>query len=393
MPETTMTRRLLLATAATAATVGAAVALTGPAEARPADAPPEPAPKPSPSGPGAGRALKILMLGGTGFLGPRIVEHAVSRGHAVTLFNRGKTQPGLFPDLEKLRGDRNADVSALKGRSFDAVLDTSAYVPSHVRRVKEALGDGVGHYTMVSTVSVYPGMGQSRDPIDEDTPVGALDDPTTEKVTGATYGPLKALCERAAEAAWPGRVANVRPGLIVGPGDPTDRFTYWPVRVARGGVVLAPGDGSDEAQCIDVRDLGEWIVRLAEEGTTGTYNAVGFEGRVSFEELLHGAKCAIRHDVSFTWVPAAFLETHKVSAWHHLPMWVPPEANGHVSNARATARGLRFRPVAQTLADTLAWVRETKREVAWGTGRTGGLSPEREAEVLAAWSASTPPKK
>jgi 2'-hydroxyisoflavone reductase len=391
MPDAPMTRRMLLA--ATAASVGAAVALAGQAEARPADAPPVPAPEPEPSGKGAGRSLKILMLGGTGFLGPHMVEHAVERGHKVTLFNRGKTQPGLFPDLEKLRGDRNADVSALKGRSFDAVLDTSAYVPSHVRRVKEALGDGVGHYTMVSTVSVYPGMGQSRDPIDEESPVGSLDDPTTEKVTGATYGPLKALCERAAEAAWPGRVAQVRPGLIVGPGDPTDRFSYWPDRVARGGVVLAPGDGTDEAQCIDVRDLGEWIVKLAEDGTTGTYNAVGFEGRLSFAELLHGAKCAIRHDVSFTWIPAAFLEKHKVSAWHNLPMWIPSEANGHVSNVRAMGKGLKFRPVARTIADTLAWMRETKREVAWGTGPTGGLSPKREADVLAAWAAETPPPK
>jgi 2'-hydroxyisoflavone reductase len=342
-------------------------------------------PAPSFASSKAARPLKILMLGGTAFLGPEIVAPAVARGHTVTLFNRGKTNPGLFPDLEKLRGDRNGDVSALKGRTFDAVFDTSAYASSHVKRVREVLGDAVGHYTLVSTISVYPGVGSSRDPIDEDSPVGVLDDPTSEKVTDTSYGPLKALCEKAAEAAWPGRVANVRPGLIVGPGDPTDRFTYWPARVARGGEVLAPGDGNDEAQCIDVRDLGAFIVRLAEEKTVGVYNAVGFEGRVSFAELLHGAKCAIRHDASFTWVPAPFLEKQGVSAWQNLPLWLPPEGNAHVKNARALAKGLVFRPVAQTLADTLAWARETKRDVAWGTGRAPGLSAAREAEVLAAF--------
>ncbi len=396
MTHTTISRRTMLGGAAG---LGAAVAFARRANASPRDDAPPPAPAPSPApnpvpvpspapaiaGGKAARPMKILMLGGTAFLGPEIVGPAVARGHTVTLFNRGKTNPGLFPDLEKLHGDRNGDVSALKGRSFDAVFDTSAYAPSHVKRVREALGDGVGHYTLVSTVSVYPGVGSSKDPIDEDSPVGVLEDPTSEKITDTSYGPLKALCEKAAEAGWPGRVANVRPGLIVGPGDPTDRFTYWPARVARGGEVLAPGDGNDEAQCIDVRDLGAFIVRLAEEKTTGVYNAVGFEGRVSFAELLHGAKCAIRHDVSFTWIPAPFLEKQGVSAWQNMPLWIPAEGNPHVKNARAIAKGLAFRPVAQTIADTLAWVRETKREVAWGTGRAPGLSAAREAEVLAAF--------
>jgi 2'-hydroxyisoflavone reductase len=382
MTDTTMTRRTVLGSAAG---LGAAAALAARAQAAPGD--PAPAPAPKGAGEKAARPLKILMLGGTAFLGPEIVEPAVARGHTVTLFNRGKTNPGLFPDLDKLHGDRNGDVSALKGRSFDAVFDTSAYVPAHVRRVREVLGDGVGHYTLVSTISVYPSIGQSRDTVDEDSPVGTIADPTTEKVTNESYGPLKALCEKAAEDGWPGRVARVRPGLIVGPGDPTDRFTYWPVRVARGGEVLAPGDGNDEAQCIDVRDLGAFIVRCAEDRVVGVLNAVGFEGRVSFAELLHGAKCAIRHDVSFTWVPAPFLEAQKVSPWQNLPVWVPPEGNGHVKNERAITKGLRFRPLAQTVADTLAWVRETKREVAWGTGRAPGITAQREAEVLAAYRA------
>ena len=386
MLDAVLSRRTLLASAAGA---GAAAALA-PAVARAADAPGAPAPAPGagPAAPGkAATPLRILMLGGTSFLGPEIVEEALAQGHTVTLFNRGKTRPDLFPGLEKLRGDRNGDVSALKGRSFDAVFDTSAYVPSHVRRVREALGDGVGHYTLVSTISVYAAMGASRDPIDEASAVATLPDPTVETLTDATYGPLKALCEQAAEAAWPGRVVHVRPGLIVGPGDPTDRFTYWPARVARGGEVLAPGDGTDGAQCIDVRDLGRFVVRVAQDRTTGVYNAVGFEGPLSFAELLHGAKCALRHDVTFTWVPAAFLAEQKVGPWHNLPLWIPPEGNNPLRNAKAIGKGLTFRPVAQTVADTVAWLRDTRRDVAWGTGRAPGLSPAREAEVLAAWKA------
>ncbi len=399
--HTSITRRMLIGGAAG---LGASVALAGrrgaraddPAPAAPvplpaapaSGAPPSPVPSPSATGVGVGKAtrpLKILMLGGTAFLGPEIVEFAVARGHRVTLFNRGKTHAELFPDLEKLRGDRNGDVSTLRGRSFDAVFDTSAYVPAHVRRVREALGDGVGHYTLVSTISVYPKFGETREPIDEDTPVGIAPDPTVEKVSNELYGPLKALCEKAAEESWPGRVANVRPGLLVGPGDPTDRFTYWPARVAAGGEVLAPGDGTDEAQMIDVRDLGRWIVALAEARTTGVMNAVGFEGRLSFAELLHGAKCAIRHDVAFTWVAAAFLAEQKVAPWQNLPLWLGPDGTAHVRNDRAIAKGLTFRPVAQTIADTLAWLRSTRREVAWGKGAAPGLTAEREKEVLAAW--------
>ncbi|MBL9087110.1 MAG: NAD-dependent epimerase/dehydratase family protein [Planctomycetia bacterium] len=390
MPDPTLTRRTVLAGAATTGgALAAAVALPGRALAAPQDAAPAPAPAPAPAADGkAARPLKLLMLGGTSFLGPEIVTLAVARGHTVTLFNRGKTHPSLFPDLEKLRGDRGGDVSALKGRAFDAVMDTSAYVPSHVTRVREALGD-VGHYTLVSTISVYPAVGSSRDPVGESSPVAEVpaEAVAAEKLTNETYGAWKARCERAAEAGWPGRVAHVRPGLIVGPNDPTDRFTYWPARVARGGDVLAPGDGTDEAQCIDVRDLAAFLLRCAEDGVVGTYNAVGFEGRVSFAELLHGAKCALRHDVTFTWVPAAFLAAQKVGPWHNLPLWIPPEGNGHVSAEKARAKGLGFRPLAQTIADTAAWVRETKRDVAWGTGRHPGLSPAREAEVLAAFRA------
>lgn len=383
---TRSTRRTLLAASAGLGAAAALRALTH-AAADESGAPAAPAPQPAADGSAAPKPLHILMLGGTGFLGPELVARALERGHRITLFNRGKTRAHLFPDLEKLRGDRNGDVSALANRSFDAVLDTSAYVPAHVNRIREVLGDRVGHYGLVSTISVYPGVGSSNAPIDEDTPVGVLDDPTTEQVTGATYGPLKALCEKAAEIAWPGRVAHVRPGLIVGPEDPTDRFSYWPTRVAQGGEVLAPGDGTDELQVIDVRDLAAFLVRAAEDDTVGTYNAVGFEGRVSFAEFLHGAKCALRHDVEFTWVPADFLEAEKVSPWHHLPVWLPASANGRVANQRGIAKGMTFRPLAQTIADTAAWVRTSKRQVEWGVGRKGGLSRDREAALLAAFRA------
>jgi 2'-hydroxyisoflavone reductase len=375
------TRRGLLVDAAAVGVAAAFVAASG---RRAAASPEETASAPAPR---AAKPLKILMLGGTGFVGPETVAPAVARGHAVTLFNRGRTNPGLFPGLEKLRGDRNGDVSALKGRSFDAVIDTSGYVPAHVRRVAEALGDRVGHYVFVSTISVYPAVGQSKETVTEDSPVGTIEDETTERVTGETYGPLKVLSERAAEKAWPGRVAHVRPGLIVGPGDPTDRFTYWPARVARGGEILAPGDGSTEVQFVDVRDLGEWLVRVAEESTSGVYNALGFRGRLSFEEMLHGAKCAIRTDCSFTWVAEEFLEAEKVGPWQDLPLWVPSASSGHVSNDRAVAKGLSFRPVARTISDTLDWVVATKRDVPFGTKRRSGLSPEREASLLAAWRA------
>jgi 2'-hydroxyisoflavone reductase len=339
----------------------------------------------------AGRAdppKTILMLGGTGFLGPQTVEAALRRGHKVTLFNRGRTRPGLFPDLEKLHGDRDKDdLKALEGRRWDAVVDTSANVPRWVKKAAAVLGPNIGHYIYVSSISVYPDM--SKPGTDETAPVATIDDPTTEKIDGRTYGALKALSEKAAEAAMPGKVAVVRPGLIVGPEDPTDRFTYWPVRVARGGEVLAPGAPADPIQLIDVRDLGEFLVRLIDDRTTGVFNALGPDRTLTMGRTLEACKQVAGSDATFTWVDADFLEKQDVHAWSDMPAWVPNggETAGFakVSNARAIKAGLTFRPIVDTAKATLDWFRSLPDDRR--TKMRAGLPHEREAKVLAAWKA------
>jgi 2'-hydroxyisoflavone reductase len=325
---------------------------------------------------------RILILGGTGFLGPALVEAARARGHALTLFNRGKTRPELFPDVEKLRGDRDGKLEALRGRRWDAVVDTSGYVPRIVKMSAELLAPGVGRYLFVSSISVY---GEDvRAGADESAPVQELADPRTEDV-GRSYGALKAACERAAEAAMPGRVLVVRPGLIVGPGDGTDRFTYWPVRLDRGGEVLAPGDGTDPAQIIDVRDLAAWMIALAERGAVGTFNAVGPAERLTMREMLERSRDAIGSKASLVWVPAAFLAEHRVSPWSDLPAWVPAAKSGFasLSNGRAVAAGLRFRPIGVTAKDTLSWWKAQPPDRR--AKLRAGLSEPREREVLEAW--------
>jgi len=339
-----------------------------------------------------GPEKRLLILGGTAFLGPEIVAAAREAGYTITLFNRGKTHPELFPDLEKLRGDRNGDLESLKGRRWDVVVDTSGYVPRHVRDSAMLLKDAVQQYVFISTISVY--SDNSKPGMDETTPVGTLDDPTVEKVTGETYGPLKALCEKAAEEAMPGRVTVIRPGLIVGPGDPTDRFTYWPVRISRGGEVLAPGSPSDPVQVIDVRDLAEWTVRCARERSTGVFNATGPKKEMSMGTMLGACKKASRSDAALVWADAAFLEEQKVGAWTDMPCWVPPTADmagfSRVSCARAIAKGLTFRPIAVTVKDTLAWWKTQPKERT--ASLKAGIKPEREAEVLKAWHAKSAAK-
>lgn len=340
---------------------------------------------------GSGKGRRILILGGTGFLGPQIVEAAQKRGHTLTLFNRGKTHPELFPNVEKLRGDRDGDLKSLQGKKWDAVVDTSGYVPRIVRDSAVLLKDAVQQYVFISTLSVYGDT--SKAGMDESTPVATIPDPTVEKVTGETYGALKALCEQAAEKAMPGRVSVIRPGLIVGPGDPTDRFTYWPVRVARGGEVLAPGSPSDPVQYIDARDLGEWIVEVIEGRTFGVYNAVGPKEELGIGRMLDACNAASGGKATFTWVDAAFLEEEKVAPWSDMPVWVPPVGDGagfaRTSAAKAIAKGLDFRPIDETVKATLDWFHTLPEDRQ--AALKSGIKPEREVEVLAAWRARPRP--
>ncbi|QRK12039.1 SDR family oxidoreductase [Archangium violaceum] len=337
-----------------------------------------------------GGSKRILILGGTGFLGPQLVEAARARGHTVTLFNRGKTRPHLFPDVEKLHGDRDPrngeGLKALEGRSWDAVIDTSGYVPRIVRASAALLAPNVGHYVFISTISVYKEL--PRPGMDEDAPLATIADTNDENVRD-NYGALKALCEKAAEASFPGRTTNIRPGLIVGPDDPTQRFSYWPVRVAQGGEVLAPGDGSDPVQFIDVRDLAEWTLLTLENRDVGIFNATGPEKPLSMKELLEACKQASQSNATFTWADAPFLETQNVAAWTDMPVWVSPGGElagmSAVSNARAVARGLKFRPTVDTARDTLTWFNGLPPERQAELRKRAGLTPVREREVLAAW--------
>lgn len=338
----------------------------------------------SPDGIRAAKGKRILILGGTGFLGPALVELARPRGHVLTLFNRGKTRPQLFPDVEKLHGDRDGQLDALKGRAWDAVIDNSGYVPRHVRLSAELLAPNVKRYLFVSSISVYP---DDLPPgADEDAPLQTIADPANEEVR-EHYGALKALCERAAEAAMPGRTAVVRPGLIVGPGDPTDRFTYWPVRLDRGGEVLAPGDGADPTQVIDVRDLAAFMLGLVEAEETGTYNAVGPTPPRPMKDFLEAIRKGTGSKASLTWVPWPFLAKHGVQPWTDLPAWIPAAEGAGLSsvkNGRAVAKGLRQRPLEDTARDTLAWWKAQPEERR-GKPLRAGLSAERERQALAAW--------
>ena len=346
--------------------------------------------------------MKLLILGGTVFLGRHLVEAARARGHTITLFNRGQHNPELYPELEKLHGDRDPLISsgqalaALRGRHWDAVIDTCGYMPRVVRASAELLADAVEHYTFISSISVYADF--STPGIDERAPVGTLADEAVEEITEGTYGPLKALCEQAAERALPGRVLNIRPGLIVGPHDYSDRFTYWPRRVLRGGDVLAPGRPEHRTQIIDVRDLAEWIVRMVEARQVGVYNATGPDYPLTIGRLLDECKAVTGSDARFIWVSERFLLDAGVQPWIEVPLWVPEEdpANAgfdSINCVKAISAGLRFRPLADTIRDTLQWdaTRMDNEEV--NPSRVlqprAGLKREREAELLEVWRART----
>lgn len=335
------------------------------------------------------KKLHVLVMGGTAFLGPHCVEQLLARGHKVTLFNRGKTNPGLFPDLEKLVGDRRNDVKALEGRKFDAVLDTNGYFPRFVKTPLEVLKANIGHYVFVSTVSVYARMGEID--IDESSEVLEISAEDAEKAAdsgriGADYGPLKVACERAAEELMPGKVTVVRPGLIVGPDDPTDRFTYWPARIAEGGEVIAPGKPEWEIQIVDVRDVAGFCVLALEKQLAGTFNVDGLEKPVPMGTVLDACVEVSKSDAKLTWVDHTFLAEHDVQAWRDLPAWFPPAEGkdrvASVSCKKAIDAGLTFLPIQETVRGALEFHRKRPE----GQKPRWTLTREREAEVLKAWA-------
>jgi 2'-hydroxyisoflavone reductase len=329
--------------------------------------------------------MNVLVLGGTRFLGRHLVEALQARGHAVTLFNRG-SRPDLFAGLEQLRGDRSLGpegLAALRGRRWDAVIDTCGYVPRLVDAGVAQLRDSTGRYVFVSSISVYAAFGDGPD---EQAPVETLADPSSEDVP-RHYGALKAACEQVVARGFGDRALSVRPGLIVGPFDPTGRFTYWPLRVARGGEVLAPGDPDAPVQFIDARDLARWIVRLVERGVGGVFNATGPAQPLAIGALLQACARVAQADCRFTWVSEAFLLAQGVQPWTELPLWVTHADAGldRTVITRALGEGLAFMPLETTIADTLAWARADAG--AGSDSRAATLSREREAELLALWQA------
>jgi len=343
----------------------------------------------------AAKPLRILILGGTGFTGPYQVRYALARGHKLTLFNRGR-RPKEWPgEVEELVGDRNTgDLKALEGREWDVCIDNPTTLPFWVRDAGQVLKGKVGQYVFISTLSVFPD--DVKPGADETVPVleykGAdamKETQETLRANMALYGPLKVRSEREAEAWFPKITTVIRPTLIVGPGDESDRFTYWPARLDRGGDVLAPGDGTDAVQFIDARDLAEWTIRMVESRTFGVFNTAGPTEEMSMLEMLYGIRGATTASPNLHWVPASFLEEHKVRAWSDMPVWVPstPDMMGfsRFSNKRAVSAGLTFRPLAQTALDTLAWFKTLPADRQ--SNLRAGIKPDREREVLAAWRA------
>lgn len=339
--------------------------------------------------------MNILIIGGTRFLGRHLVDAALSNGHTITLFNRGKTGPELFPQIETINGDRETDLNRLAGRQWEAVIDTCGYFPRIVNLSAQALKDSAGMYVFISSISVYADF--SRIGINESDPTGGLTDEGIEEITGESYGPLKALCEQFISQKFPERALIIRPGLIVGPHDPTDRFTYWPARVAAGGDVLAPEDPQVPVQIIDVRDLAGFIIHLIEQkstghgpartgniartGTIGVYNATGPAVELSFGAMLETCKQVSGSDANFKWASVEFLSENKVAPWSDLPVWVPntPADAGfsRVDISKALSAGLTFRTLSETVRDTLAWASTRPIDYKW----LAGLDTDREIEL------------
>ena len=339
----------------------------------------------------AGFAKKrLLILGGTGFIGPPMVRYALERGHEVTIFTRGKSKTKIA-GVEHLIGDRTGDLEALKGRKWDVVLDNNARDYRWVKLTTDLLKGQVGHYLFVSSISAYDNELFGYDRVDNKWTEAPFSTKSRlakipddfEEGQELPYSETKVMSEMLAQAAFPGRTTIVRPGFIVGPGDPTDRFTYWPVRIEKGGEVLAPGDGTDPVQFIDVRDLVEWIVRLVENEDYGIYNGVGLASLPSMAEMLYGIRAVTTRPVKFSWVPIPFLREQNVQPYSDMPIWLPDDPLSAVDNSLAIASGLSFRPLAVTVADTLAWYKTLPAERQ--AELRIGIKPDREKMVLQAW--------
>jgi 2'-hydroxyisoflavone reductase len=339
--------------------------------------------------------MKILILGGTKFLGRHLIAAALAGGHEVTLFNRGRHSPENFANVEQIHGDRNGDLDKLDGRAWDAVIDTCGYLPQSVKASAEALKDAANQYVFISSISAYAGY---RNPdFDETAPVAELNEEQAKRagaidpkgeltgpVLGEMYGALKVLCEREAEKAMPGRVLQVRSGLIVGSFDPTDRFTYWVMRVAEGDEVLAPGTPNRFVQLIDARDLSEWIIKMVERNETGIYNVTGKPFESTMRAMLEEIKNVSASDADFTWVSEDFLNRENVGAWSEMPLYLPEsseEMKGFLAANvdKALRTGLEFRPFRETIEDTLNW-RKTKSDEL-----KAGIDSEREKKLLRKW--------
>lgn len=331
--------------------------------------------------------MNILILGGTIFLGRHFVDVALASGHTVTLFNRGKTNSDLYPEVEKLRGDRTnlADLQILRDRHWDAVIDTCGYFPHIVQLSAQALASSVERYVFISSISVYGEPPTTHD-IDENTPVAQLAGKYLADYADESYGNRKALCEQVVENELPGRTLNIRPGLIVGPYDPSDRFTYWPARLQLGGTVLAPGNPDAPVQIIDVRDLAEWTIRMIENQQIGIVNATGPEVPLSMEQVLETCQQVAGKAAEFVWVDDEFLLEQGVTPFTDLPLWLPGPAAAmmQVSVSKALTAGLSFRPLEETVADTLVWDKTRLSD----SQRVNGISAERESELLSLWMKS-----
>jgi 2'-hydroxyisoflavone reductase len=333
------------------------------------------------------QGMDILILGGTGFIGPHMVREALKRGHNVSLFNRGKTNNTLFPDLKLYTGDRDGGLDSLEGHKWDAVIDNSGYVPRHVEDSARLLSSASAYYLYVSTISTYASFAV---PNDENSPLGTLDDETVEEVTGETYGPLKALCEKRVTAEIDAdNLTILRPTYICGPGDKTDRFTYWPVRTSKGGDMLWPGTPADDIQIIDVRDFAVFTIDCLEQRMTGIYNTVTPVGSYTMGDLHDDSLAVSASDMNAIWVDSDFIEEHELAEGRAIPIWSSPDGEyrqvAMVNGEKAVAAGLKNRPVRETARDALAWWNSLPEERT--SAPRAGLDPAKEAEALAMWKA------